>query len=127
MIESIIRQEINKIAIPTPVNIIVSPKDTSTFVEIDISQPRVSVIDDLDYSYLDLYFNIEEKRLEHLNYRIQGEFQGKGYGRKIIEAIENAGKKLGFDSVRINVSTNDSFWEHIGYFKKGEYLEKKIR
>jgi len=135
MIESVIIQEIDKIQIPTVVTITVSPsskaflknrRNSSTSVDIDFGPPRTRIIDDLEYSYLDFWLNGKENIIQHVNYRLQGELQGKGYGRKLVEAMENAGRRLGFESIRIDVSTNDSFWEHMGYSMKGEYLEKRI-
>lgn len=81
-------------------------------------------------SYLDFYYNIKQNRIEHMALRLKKNLRGKGYARKLVEAVEGVGKKLGCDTIRINVNINKSFWKHMGYelnqSSDEKYWDKKL-
>ena len=103
---------------PNPIN--------SQFIQISIGSSMEDSTHDAQCSYLDFWYNQDQERIEHVNFSLKKEMKDQGFGRGLVEMMEKIGKELGCNSVRINLNTNPSFWEHMGYKNLEEYWEKSI-
>ncbi|MGV8086173.1 MAG: GNAT family N-acetyltransferase [Candidatus Woesearchaeota archaeon] len=66
-------------------------------------------------SYLDFYYSPKHNRIEHINLKVLSPLTNKGYARKLVETMENVGRRTGCHTSRVNININKSFWEHMGY------------
>lgn len=64
-----------------------------------------------------LAYNTVTKELHICNIYTHNEYKGKGYSRLLVQAIEDVAIRLAAKKVVAINSTNDSFWEHMGYSK----------
>jgi GNAT superfamily N-acetyltransferase len=77
---------------------------------------------------LTFFYNDFEKTIDVFGIELGENLRKKGYGRMLVETMENFGRDLGCRSVDVKFSMNDSFWKHIGYANKGKtiFLEKRL-
>jgi GNAT superfamily N-acetyltransferase len=88
-------------------------------VEIDLYDSNGQVKGNLDLSY---YPN---DRVECLDLWLDEDVRGSGTGRAIVRSMEDSTKRL--DAKLINLkSTNNTFWEHMGYKPKLHNFYKKL-
>jgi len=134
-LEKIILTEFEKLQIP---NLKVEIKSHSEFYSIsykteDFYYIQVSISSNLknsmmnnSNSYLNFWYNKKDKIIEDINFKLEENLKGKGYGRKLTETMEEVGKKLKCKIVRIYVNINPSFWNHLGYKQIDNLWEKQI-
>ncbi|MEK6817037.1 MAG: GNAT family N-acetyltransferase, partial [Nanoarchaeota archaeon] len=60
-------------------------------------------------------YNRTARELSICNIDVYGEHRGKGYGRLLVRATEDAAIALAARKVVAINSTNNTFWEHMGY------------
>ncbi len=135
-LESQVLEEFGKIGLPQSFEVDVRPYSEvypnspeilpKTFIQISIGSSAEDKTHDSMCSYLDFWYNTDEKRIEDVNFKLQNPLKGQGLGRSLVQTMEQVGRNLGCTSSRINVNTNPSFWEYMGYVPKGEYWEKSI-
>ena len=136
ILESAVKKEIRKVNLDVPITINVrdyadvyphsKEDDKRQFVQISLGSDATNPNSDCACSYLDFWYDKNEKRIEHINYKLQDLLKNKGNGRKLVQAMEQVGKDMECKEVRINVNTNKPFWEHMGYKQKGDHWEKHL-
>lgn len=125
-LQKIIEEEIKLSKIPLKFEILIHPKNkNSYFVQITLDKKEIK--NHLpSNSYLDFWYNKEKNYIEHINLKINEEFKGNGYGRKIVHSLENIGRKLNCSKCLIYININESFWKHLGYKKIDDTWEKEL-
>jgi len=80
------------------------------------------------FNGLSFFYHDFEKTIDVVGVDIEKNLRKKGYGRMLVETMENFGRDLGCRSVDVKFSMNDSFWKHMGYANKGKtiFLEKRL-
>jgi len=137
-LEPIVSEEIKKLQLPQEVEIDIrldsdtSPLDSSKqdnesyFIQISIGSDEDDSTRDSTCSYLDFWYNQNTNSLEHVNFSLKEDLRGKGFGRKLVESMEEIGRKLGCNRTKINLNLNPSFWAHLDYQDQGDYWEKHL-
>lgn len=125
-LQKIIEEEIKSSGIPLQFEVLINPrKENSYFIQITLDKEKVQ--NHLpSNSYLDFWYNKEKNYIEHINLKINEEFKGNGYGKKLVLSMENFGKKLNCSKCLIYININESFWKHLGYKKIGDTWEKEL-
>ena len=81
---------------------------------------RANFKEDLQGYFINLFHDTENNALNIDTINISENIQGRGYGRKIVEAIERVAFKLNCLSILVPCPLERAFgfWEHMGYIKK---------
>jgi hypothetical protein len=132
----LLSQELENLHLPVGYKVDVRPysevypedpnQQNSQFVQISIGSSRRDSTHDNGCSYLDFWFNPDQRRIEHVNLSLKKKMKNRGFSRGLVEAMEKIGVALECHSIRINLNTNTSFWEHMGYKRQKESWDKDI-
>ncbi|MBU1111464.1 MAG: hypothetical protein ABIG93_00345 [archaeon] len=101
------------------------PED-SYIVSVDLSQePRDKRIP--EKPQLKFRCNLGRSALEISNIQLGGSsLAEQGYGRRIVEAMEDIGRSLGLTKSVVSINRTVGFWQHMGYGRvdgrTGKYL-----
>ena len=136
-LESTLLKALEEVALPGPFHIKINPKGGSSriserdfygaiFVQLSVRSKKETPERDADCSYLDFIYDSAQDRLETTNLSVIRRQRGRGYGRKLVEAMEKTGRELGCRTVIIRVNINHFFWTHMGYEPNEEYWEKTL-
>ncbi len=134
-LESTVHTEINKLNIPNSKILImpyseVYPRSErffdSYFIQISVGSKSSEIVHDVSCSYLDFWYDVENKMISNVNMSLKKNIKGRGFGRGLVEAMESIGKIMDCSSSRIIINTNESFWTYMGYEKKQDYWEKML-
>lgn len=63
------------------------------------------------------------KRCEIENLVIDRKYRKNGYGRELVNLVENFSRIMGINKIIISANTNRKFWEHMGYFNDEKILK----
>jgi GNAT superfamily N-acetyltransferase len=98
----------------------------SYFVQISIGSKEGDPFHDPECPHLDFIYHGKKRCMEPVKFNLQ-QLKGKGYGRKLVEIMEELGRRLGCSKARVRPQPyGASFWEHMGYKGIGKYKEKKL-
>ena len=78
-------------------------------------------------SAVDFVIRRKDDRISHIWLRLEEDCRGKGFGRKLVEYLEEAAKALGFNKLQVNININESFWEHMGFKQVGNAWVKELK
>ena len=133
-LKSIVKKELKNLKLP-PYKVTIkkhsevypdNPKKINSYqIKISINSKSDHPEEDCSCSHLDFWYNAKEQRIEHIKFSMK-ELKGIGLGRKLVNSMEEIGKKLGCLTSRVCVNTNEIFWKKMGYKPIENYWEKQI-
>jgi GNAT superfamily N-acetyltransferase len=82
--------------------------------------------DSEEVAYINLSYLPDSRTMQIHEIEVDRKFQGEGYGRVLVQFIENVTEELGGESVEALDSINDSFWTYMGYSEFGSKFKKYV-
>lgn len=110
-IKSAFGRNLSRVRIPTDqADLEVRLRDGRYVINYDI-YPKGMAAD----SYIWMEYNPDDRSVGIKMIQVDDYHQGRGYGRQLAQAVETAAKEIGAESVLALNSSNDPFWQHMGY------------
>ncbi len=100
------------------------------YVVFSIDSRLEDVVLDIDCTKILFTYNPSESSIENIDLYLQQNYRGKGLARKLVTMMENTGRLLGCEKIKIDCDLNPKFWEHMKYTNvetgKNYVLEKRL-
>ena len=77
-------------------------------------------------AYFGFVLNEREGVFEIRRVGVHEAYQGRGWGRALVECLERIAQACGYDRIRVEKNRNPSFWEHMGYAPAPRKHEKLL-